>query len=75
MPQPDQHTANAQASQVQASAEQCWNDLVQRLPANLETQGRTLGAFQRKRLRRGTNASRRATSGCFGSAAPCSMCV
>ena len=34
---------------MQESWEQCWNELVQRLPANLESQAHTLGAFQRKR--------------------------
>ncbi len=50
MPQPDQHNASDGLSQAQASAEQCWDELVkQRLPANLESQARALGAFQRIR--------------------------
>jgi hypothetical protein len=50
MPQPDQHNASDQQSQVPFSAEQCWDELVeQRLPANLETQARVLGAFHRVR--------------------------
>lgn len=50
MPQRDQHTASDRLSQAQASADQCWDELVhQRLPANLEAQARALGAFQRVR--------------------------
>ncbi len=50
MPQRDQHTASDVVSQRQASAEQCWDELVaQRLPANLEAQARVLGAFVRVR--------------------------
>ena len=50
MPQRDQHSASDRGSQVQASAEHCWNELVQqRLPAELEVQARALGAFQRVR--------------------------
>jgi hypothetical protein len=50
MPQRDQHNASDLQSQAPSSAEQCWNELVeQRLPANLETQARVLGAFQRVR--------------------------
>ena len=50
MPQPDQHTASDAVSQAQASADQCWEELVQqRLPATLESQARILGAFQRVR--------------------------
>jgi hypothetical protein len=49
MPQ-DQHTASDRLSQAQASADQCWEELVhQRLPASLETQARQLKAFQRVR--------------------------
>jgi hypothetical protein len=50
MPQHDQHSARDGVSQVQGSAEHCWDDLVQqRLPAKLEAQARALGAFQRVR--------------------------
>jgi hypothetical protein len=50
MPQHDQHSARDGVSQVQGSAEHCWDDLVQqRLPANLQAQARALGAFQRVR--------------------------
>jgi len=49
MSQRDQHTATHDPSQAQVSADECWNDLVQRLPANLEAQAQALGAFQRKR--------------------------
>jgi Transposase DDE domain len=50
MPQRDQHKANDERPQAQLSADQSWNELVQeRLPANLETQARELGAFQRAR--------------------------
>jgi hypothetical protein len=50
MPQRDQHNASDLQSQAPSSAEQCWDELVaQRLPANLETQARVLGAFQRVR--------------------------
>jgi hypothetical protein len=50
MPQRDQHKTNDERSQAQLSADQSWNELIQeRLPANLETQARELGAFQRAR--------------------------
>ncbi|HEX6110119.1 MAG TPA: IS4 family transposase [Ktedonobacteraceae bacterium] len=50
MPQRDQHNASDESSQAQTSAQQCWEELVhQRLPANLESQARALGAFQRVR--------------------------
>src|SRR5436189_5922404 len=50
MPQREQHNASDRVSQVQSHAEDCWDELVQqRLPADLETQARTLGAFQRVR--------------------------
>jgi hypothetical protein len=50
MPGRDQHNASELQWQASASAEQCWDELVaQRLPANLETQARVLGAFQRVR--------------------------
>jgi Transposase DDE domain len=49
MPQRDQHNATESLSQAQEAAQHCWNDLVQRLPAELETQARNLGAFQRVR--------------------------
>ncbi len=50
MPQRDQHNASDGSSHAQASAQQCWDELVhQRLPANLHAQARALGAFQRVR--------------------------
>ncbi|HVU69439.1 MAG TPA: IS4 family transposase [Ktedonobacteraceae bacterium] len=50
MPQRDQHTANAGPSQAQEAVDRCWEELVQqRLPAELEAQARSLGAFQRVR--------------------------
>src|SRR5579883_1124623 len=50
MPQRDQHNANDPQSQAASSAQECWDELVeQRLPANLESQARVLGAFQRVR--------------------------
>ncbi len=49
MPQRTQHSASSVSSQAQTSAQESWNELVQRLPANLEAQARALGAFQRKR--------------------------
>jgi len=49
MPQQDQHNASRNLPQEALNAQECWNDLVQHLPPNLEEQARTLGAFQRVR--------------------------
>jgi hypothetical protein len=50
MSQREQHTAMLQASQVEDPAAAPWQQLVQeRLPANLESQARALGAFRRVR--------------------------
>jgi Transposase DDE domain len=46
----EQLNASDRVSQVQSHAQDCWDELVQqRLPADLETQARALGAFQRVR--------------------------
>ncbi|HEX7735554.1 MAG TPA: IS4 family transposase, partial [Ktedonobacteraceae bacterium] len=63
MPQRDQHNAIISLSQAPEAAQHCWDDLVRRLPADLESQARKLGAFQRVRAIKSSQALLRAVLG------------
>lgn len=49
MPRPSHHTLPPLEAQLQESIQAGWQDLVERLPAELDQQARTLGALVRHR--------------------------